>query len=70
MGRFHGENSIQKPTRERTLRPDKLHAAKGRKAVRTRVGAANVSDTIRNGKYSYYVKMDDVDWEIGRSNST
>lgn len=33
-------------------------------AVRTKVGAANVSDTIRNGRHSYYVKMDDVAWEI------
>lgn len=33
-------------------------------AVRTKVGAANVSDTIRNGKHSYYVKLDDVAWEI------
>lgn len=33
-------------------------------AVRTKVGAANVSDTIRNGKHSYYIKIDDVAWEI------
>lgn len=33
-------------------------------AVRTKVGAANVSDTIRNGKHSYYVKLDDNSWEI------
>ena len=33
-------------------------------AIRTKVGAANVSDTIRNGKHSYYVKMNDVAWEI------
>ena len=33
-------------------------------AVRTKVGAANVSDTIRNGKHSYYIKLDDMAWEI------
>lgn len=33
-------------------------------AVRTKVGASNVSDTIRNGKHSYYIKLDDVAWEI------
>ena len=33
-------------------------------AVRTKIGAANVSDTIRNGKHSYYVKLDDTSWEI------
>lgn len=33
-------------------------------AVRTKIGAANVSDTIRNGKHSYYVKLDTTAWEI------
>ena len=33
-------------------------------AIRTKIGAANVSDTIRNGKHSYYVKLDDFAWEI------
>lgn len=33
-------------------------------AVRTKVGAANVSDTIRNGKHSYYVKLGEFAWEI------
>lgn len=33
-------------------------------AVRTKAGAASVSDTIRNGKHSYYVKLGDVAWEI------
>lgn len=33
-------------------------------AVRQKVGAANVSDTIRNGKHSYYIKLDDATWEI------
>ena len=33
-------------------------------AVRIKVGASNVSDTIRNGKHSYYVKLDDMAWEI------
>lgn len=33
-------------------------------AVRTKIGAASVSDTIRNGKHSYYVKLGDVAWEI------
>lgn len=33
-------------------------------AVRTKVGATNVSDTIRNGKHSYYVKLGDFAWEI------
>lgn len=37
-------------------------------AVRTKIGAANVSDTIRNGKHSYYVKLyvpRDSLWQLG-----
>ena len=33
-------------------------------AIRTKVGAANVSDTIRNGKHSYYIKLENFAWEI------
>ena len=33
-------------------------------AVRTKVGAANVNDSMRNGKHCYYVKLDDISWEI------
>lgn len=33
-------------------------------AVRAKVGAANVTDTLRNGKHSYYVKLKDMAWEI------
>lgn len=33
-------------------------------AIRTKVGASNVTDSIRNGKHSYYVKLDDFAWEI------
>lgn len=33
-------------------------------AIRTKVGAANVTDSIRNGKHCYYVKLDDFAWEI------
>ena len=33
-------------------------------AIRIKVGAANVSDTIRNGKHSYYVKIENFAWEI------
>ena len=33
-------------------------------AIRTKVGAANVSDTIRNGKHSYFIKLNDFSWEI------
>ena len=33
-------------------------------AIRTKVGASNVSDTIRNGKHSYFIKLDDTAWEI------
>lgn len=33
-------------------------------AIRTKLGSSNVSDTIRNGKHSYYVKLDDFAWEI------
>ena len=33
-------------------------------AIRTKLGAANVSDTIRNGKHSYYVKIENFAWEI------
>lgn len=32
--------------------------------IRTKVGVANVTDSIRNGKHSYYVKLDDLAWEI------
>ena len=27
-------------------------------------GRANVNDIIRNEKHSYYIKLDDVTWEI------
>ena len=33
-------------------------------AIRTKLGAANVSDTIRNEKHSYYVKIENFAWEI------
>lgn len=33
-------------------------------AVRLRIGDSNVSDTIRNGKHSYYVKVAESAWEI------
>ena len=33
-------------------------------AVRSKVGAANVNDSIRNGKHSYYIKIEDMTWEI------
>lgn len=33
-------------------------------AIRTKLGAANMSDTIRNGKHSYYVKLENFAWEI------
>lgn len=33
-------------------------------AIRLKVGAANVSDTIRNGKHSYYIKLGETAWEI------
>ena len=33
-------------------------------AVRQKVGATNVSDTIRNGKHSYYIKLGELAWEI------
>lgn len=33
-------------------------------AIRLKVGAANVSDTIRNGKHSYYIKLGEISWEI------
>lgn len=33
-------------------------------AIRQKVGASNVSDTIRNGKHSYYIKTGDLTWEI------
>ena len=33
-------------------------------AIRTKVGAVNVSDTIRNGKHSYYIKLENFAWEI------
>ena len=33
-------------------------------AVRMKIGAANVKDTIRNGKHSYYLKIDETTWEV------
>lgn len=33
-------------------------------AVRSKAGAANVSDSIRNGKHSYYIKLGNLTWEI------
>ena len=33
-------------------------------AVRSKVGAANVNDSIRNGKHSYYIKLGELTWEI------
>ena len=33
-------------------------------AVRTKVGTTNVTDTLRNGKHSYYVKLSNTTWEI------
>ena len=33
-------------------------------AVRTKVGAASVNDSIRNGKHSYYIKLGDLAWEV------
>ncbi len=33
-------------------------------AIRVKIGAANVSDTIRNGKHGYYVKLENFAWEI------
>ena len=33
-------------------------------AIRKKVGPSNVSDTIRNGKHCYYIKINDLSWEI------
>lgn len=33
-------------------------------AIRQKVGTANVSDSIRNGKHCYYIKLDEQAWEI------
>jgi DEAD/DEAH box helicase domain-containing protein len=33
-------------------------------AIRQKVGTANVSDSIRNGKHCYYIKLDQQAWEI------
>lgn len=33
-------------------------------AIRTKVGASNISDTVRNGKHSYYIKLENSSWEI------
>ena len=63
-----GKDSIQKITKINDIPVNPLFDSeleqRFMEAVRTKVGAANVSDTIRNGKHSYYVKMDDVAWEI------
>lgn len=63
-----GKDNIQKITKINDIPVNPLFDSELEQqfmeAVRTKVGAANVSDTIRNGKHSYYVKMDDVAWEI------
>lgn len=33
-------------------------------AIRQKVGVANVNDTVRNDKHSYYIKLGDTAWEI------
>ena len=33
-------------------------------AVKQKIGSANVKDTIRNGKHSYYVSVGDCSWEV------
>lgn len=33
-------------------------------AIRSKAGAANVNDSIRNGKHSYYIKLGELTWEI------
>ena len=33
-------------------------------AIRSKAGAANVKDSIRNGKHSYYIKLGELTWEI------
>lgn len=33
-------------------------------AVRSKAGVANVNDSIRNGKHSYYIKLGELTWEI------
>lgn len=33
-------------------------------AIRLKVGAANISDTVRNGKHSYYLKLEHSAWEL------
>ena len=33
-------------------------------AIRLKVGAANISDTVRNGKHSYYLKLKHSAWEL------
>ena len=33
-------------------------------AIRNKAGSANVTDTVRNGKHSYYVKFENTTWEI------
>ncbi len=33
-------------------------------AVKIKAGASNVSDMVRNGKHSYYVKLDGISWEV------
>ena len=33
-------------------------------AIKAKAGTANVKDTVRNGKHSYYVKIGETNWEI------
>lgn len=33
-------------------------------AIRRKVGSGNISDTIRNGKHSYYFKLGELTWEV------
>lgn len=63
-----GKNNVQKINKINDIPVNPLFDSeleqRFMEAVRTKVGAANVSDTIRNGKHSYYIKIEDNAWEI------
>lgn len=63
-----GKNNVQKISKINDIPVNPLFDSELEQrfieAIRTKIGTANVSDTIRNGKHSYYVNIEDMAWEI------
>lgn len=63
-----GKNNLQKIDKINSIPVNPLFESeleqRFMEAVRMKAGAANVTDTVRNEKHSYYVKFGDNAWEI------